>query len=197
MRSDGDFPQEKDRTGVSEDTGAEAAGRIYRDQSLSVREKHRAWKDLVESGPDETVCVRSFVSEKLERISLHELLLSYMAEQKKVEAQFFTDEPDVVYLCGLQSLSTDELVEIREPSLSWEGCVQKIADYRDWEMVPGRYRAVATKFYPKQFVDGFMKEICAEFDELGVLMDVSSQMMMTLPRFRDLSYQMEQLFPGE
>jgi hypothetical protein len=81
--------------------------------------------------------------------------------------------------------------------LSWEGCVQKLADYQDWEMIPGRYRAVATKFYPKRFVDGFMKEISAEFDEIGTLMEISSQMMMTVPRFRDLDYQMEQLFPAK
>ena len=150
------------------ETGAEAAGRIYRDHSLSVQEKHRAWQDLVESGPDETICVRDFVSEKLERISLHKL-------------------------CGLQSLSTNEFIEIREPSLSWEGCVQKLADYQDWEMIPGRYRAVATKFWPKRFVDGFMKEISAEFDEIGTLMDVHSQMMMTLPNYRNVAFKMEQL----
>ena len=137
-----DLLLENDWVGNNEETGAEAAGRIYRDHSLSVREKQLAWQALVKSGPDETVCVRNFVTEKLERISLHELLLSYMAEQKKVELQFFADEPDVVYLCALQNLSTDEYVEIREPSLSWEGCVQKIADYQDWEMIPGRYRAV-------------------------------------------------------
>ena len=184
---------ENDQSDSIVETGAEAAGRIYRDHSLSVREKHRAWQDLVESCPDETICVRDFVSEKLERISLHKLLVTYIADQKYVEAQFFTDEPDVVYLCGLQNLSTDEFVEIREPSLSWEGCVQKLADYQDWEMVPGRYRAVATKYYPKRFVDGFMKEISAEFDEIGTLMDVHSQMMMTLPNYRNVAFKMEQL----
>ena len=184
---------ENDQSDSIVETGAEAAGRIYRDHSLSVREKHRAWQDLVESGPDETIYVRDFVSEKLEQISLHKLLVTYMAEQKYVETQFFTDEPDVVYLCGLQNLSTDEFVEIREPSLSWEGCVQKLADYQDWEMVPGRYRAVATKYYPKRFVDGFMKEISAEFDEIGTLMDVHSQMMMTLPNYRNVAFKMEQL----
>lgn len=188
-----DLLLENDWVGNNEETGAEAAGRIYRDHSLSVREKQLAWQALVKSGPDETVCVRNFVTEKLERISLHELLLSYMAEQKKVELQFFADEPDVVYLCALQNLSTDEFVEIREPSLSWEGCVQKIADYQDWEMIPGRYRAVATKFWPKRFVDGFMKEISAEFDEIGTLMDVHSQMMMTLPNYRNVAFKMEQL----
>ena len=197
MTQQEDLLSENDQSDSIVETGAEAAGRIYRDHSLSVREKHRAWQDLVESGPDETICVRDFVSEKLERISLHELLLAYMVEQKKVEAQFFTDEPDVVYLCGLQSLSTNESIEVREPSLSWEGCVQKLADYQDWEMIPGRYHAVATKFYPKRFVDGFMKEISAEFDETGTLMDVSSQTMMTIPRFRDLDYQMAQLLPAK
>lgn len=197
MTQQEDLKLENDGSRSSRETGAEAAGRIYRDHSLSVREKHRAWQDLVESGPDETICVRDFFSEKLERISLHKLLATYMAEQKKVEAQFFTNERDVVYLCGLQSLSTNESIEIREPSLSWESCVQKIADYQDWEMLPGRFRAVATKFYPKRFVGGFMKEISAEFDETGTLMDVHSQMMMTVPRFRDLDYQMEQLFPAK
>ncbi len=197
MTQQEDLLSENDQSDSIVETGAEAAGRIYRDHSLSVREKHRAWQDLVESCPDETVCVKSFVFEKMERISLHELLLSYMAEQKKVEAQFFTDERDVVYLCGLQSLSTNESIEIREPSLSWESCVHKIADYQDWEMIPGRYRAVATKFWPKRFVGGFMKEISAEFDETGTLMEISSQMMMTVPRFRDLDYQMEQLFPAK
>lgn len=193
MTQQEDLKLENDGSRSSRETGAEAAGRIYRDHSLSVREKHRAWQDLVESGPDETICVRDFVSEKLERISLHKLLVTYMAEQKYVETQFFTDEPDVIYLCGLQNLSTDEFLEIREPSLSWEGCVQKIADYQDWEMIPGRYRAVATKFYPKRFVDGFMKEISAEFDEIGTLMDVHSQMMMTLPNYRNVAFKMEQL----
>ncbi len=193
MTQQEDLLSENDGSGGSKETGAEAAGRIYRDRSLSVREKHRAWQGIVESGPDETVCVKSFVSEKLERVSLHELLLSYMAEQKKAETQFFTDEPDVVYLCGLQNLSTDEFVEIREPSLSWAGCVQKLADYQDWEMIPGRYRAIATKFWPKRFVDGFMKEISAEFDETGTLMDVSSQTMMTFPKFRNAAFKMEQL----
>ena len=193
MTQQEDLKLENDGSRSSRETGAEAAGRIYRDHSLSVREKHRAWQDLVESGPDETICVRDFVSEKLEQISLHKLLVTYMAEQKYVETQFFTDEPDVVYLCGLQNLSTDEFVEIREPSLSWEGCVQKLADYQDWEMIPGRYRAVATKFWPKRFVDGFMKEISAEFDEIGTLMDVHSQMMMTLPNYRNVAFKMEQL----
>lgn len=64
-------------------------------------------------------------------------------------------------------------------------------------MIPGRYRAVATKFWPKRFVDGFMKEIYAEFDESGILMEISSQIMMTIPRFRDLEYQMEQVFSVE
>lgn len=130
-------------------------------------------------------------------ISLHGLLQSYMAEQKSIESQFFTDEPEVVYLCALRCLSTNEYVEVQEPSLSWEGCVQKIADYHDWEMIPGRYRAVVSKFWPKLFVDGFMKEICAEFDEAGTLMDISSHMMMTIPRFRDLDYKMDQLFSAE
>ena len=193
MTQQEDLLSENDQSDSIVETGAEAAGRIYRDHSLSVREKHRAWQDLVESCPDETICVRDFVSEKLEQISLHKLLVTYMAEQKYVETQFFTDEPDVVYLCGLQNLSTDEFVEIREPSLSWEGCVQKLADYQDWEMIPGRYRAVATKFWPKRFVDGFMKEISAEFDEIGTLMDVHSQMMMTLPNYRNVAFKMEQL----
>ena len=197
MTQQEDLKLENDGSRSSRETGAEAAARIYRDHSLSVREKHRAWQDLVESSPDETIYVRDFVSEKLEQISLHKLLATYMAEQKKAEDQFFADEPDVVYLCGLQSLSTNEFIEIREPSLSWEGCVQKIADYQDWEMLPGRFRAVATKFYPKRFVGGFMKEISAEFDETGTRMDVHSQMMMTVPRFRDLDYQMEQLFPAK
>ena len=193
MTQQEDLKLENDGSRSSRETGAEAAGRIYRDHSLSVREKHRAWQDLVESGPDETIYVRDFVSEKLKQISLHKLLAAYMAEQKKAEDHFFADEPDVVYLCGLQSLSTNEFIEIREPSLSWEGCVQKIADYQDWEMIPGRYRAVATKFYPKRFVDGFMKEISAEFDEIGTLMDVHSQMMMTLPNYRNVAFKMEQL----
>ena len=60
-------------------------------------------------------------------------------------------------------------------------------------MIPGRYRAVATKFWPKRFVDGFMKEISAEFDEIGTLMDVHSQMMMTLPNYRNVAFKMEQL----
>ncbi len=59
MTQQEDLLSENDGSGGSEETGAEAAGRIYRDFSLSVREKHRAWKDLVESGPDETVCVRN------------------------------------------------------------------------------------------------------------------------------------------
>ena len=193
MTQQEDLKLENDGSRSGRETGAEAAGRIYRDHSLSVREKHRAWQDLVESGPDETIYVRDFVSEKLEQISLHKLLATYMAEQKKAEDQFFADEPDVVYLCGLQNLSTDEFVEIREPSLSWEGCVQKLADYQDWEMIPGRYRAVATKFWPKRFVDGFMKEISAEFDEIGTLMDVPRHMMMTLPNYRNVAFKMEQL----
>ena len=197
MCFDNHLLQENNCADVRKETGAEAAGRIYRDHSLSVREKHQAWQDMTASCPDETVCVRKYGSENLEQISLHGLLRSYMAEQKSVESQFFADEPDVVYLCGLRSLSTKERIEIREPSLSWEGCVQKIADYQDWEMIPGRYRAVATKFWPKLFADGFMKEIYAEFNESGILMEISSQMMMTIPLFRDLDYEMGQLPSGQ
>ena len=159
MSLDNHLLQENNCAEVKKETCAEAARRIYRDHSLSVREKHHAWQDMIASCHDEAVCVRNYGSENLEQISLHGLLRSYMAEQKSVESRFFTDEPDVVYLCELRCLSTKECIEIREPSLSWEGCVQKIADYQDWEMIPGRYRAVATKFWPKPFADGFFASV--------------------------------------
>ncbi len=174
-------------------SGVDVAAKIYRNNSLSVQEKHHAMQEIIDKMPDENLRLKDYTNEHLTTVSLHALLREYINEQKHLELQFFAVEPEVVYLAEFHQLDTGEYTQICEPSLSWPDCVQKIIEYRDFDMDFRHYRAIVTKYWPRRFLDGFMKEATAEFDETGMLMDVSSRMMMTFPCFRNAVFKMEQL----
>ena len=66
-----------------------------------------------------------------------------------------------------------------------------MVSYYKWRAGP--WRASVTKYYPKVWLNGFMRELTAEFNVLGELLDVTSRMQIPLPKFRDLTWHMEHL----
>lgn len=161
------------------------ARKIYRDDTMPLHEKQRAWQTLLDLLPDETVQVTDPVLHTVEERSLHELLRAYIAEQKRLEAQFFADEPDTVYLAEYLDAETGQWHSAYYPALSWSG----ISEVLDRNGCPTE----VTKFYPKQTENGFMKELTAVFSEKPELMDVKSRMMTTFPTWRDLDCAMEEV----
>ena len=127
--------------------------------------------------PDETVQTTDSFLDTPEERSLHELLRAFVAEQKQMEAQFFADGPDAVYLAEYQDSDKGEWHDSCYPYLSWNDVlVQEL--YYD-------RRSCVTKYYPKQYVNGFMRELTAEFSETGLLMNITCRMLMTRPVYRD------------
>lgn len=154
------------------------ARKIYRDDTMPLHEKQRAWQTLLDLLPDETVQVTDPDLHTTEERSLHALLRAYLAEQRRMEQQFFADEPDTVYLAEYLDSETGQWQSAYYPALSWDGISETLAG--------NGCRAEITKFYPKQSENGFMKELTAVFSETQELMDVTSRMMMTFPTWRDL-----------
>lgn len=168
---------------AAEFSAAALARKIFEDYTLTLREKQRAWLSLVEVMPDETIQTTDSVLDTPEERSLHELLRAFVAEQKQMEAQFFADEPDTVYLAEYQDSDTGEWHEPYYPYLSWDDVLEHVLH----DHYPKSY---VTKYYPKQYVNGSMRELTAEFSETGMLMDISSRKMKTRPVYRDLFWAM-------
>ena len=163
------------------------ARKICRDPDMTLHEKQRRWLELTELLPDERVCLNDIVFELTEETGLHDLLRAFIAEQRQLEEAFFADEPDVVYLAEYQDPETGEWRSWYYPSLSWEGCMASLGG------VVERSRITVTKFFPKQFEGGFMKEITAELNEGGALTDIHTRMGPTFPAWRDLEWQIRAL----
>ena len=161
------------------------ARKIYRDPDMPLHEKQRAWLELANLLPDETVQTTDPVLHTTEERSLHALLRAYIAEQKRMEQQFFADEPDTVYLAKYLDSETGQWQSAYYPALSWDG----ISEVLDRNGCPTE----VTKYYPKQTEGGFMKELTAVFSESGELTDVMSRMMMTFPTWRDLDCAMAEV----
>ena len=174
-------------------SAAEKARIIYHSRHTTLSDKHHALQEIIDTLPDETIQCTDFETKIPFEQSLHQLLRDYMAEQKRLEAAFFAAEPEVVYLVDLSQPVTGENWSGGEPSLSWEACARKLIDYMEWHENTGPWRASVTKYYPKIFLNGFMRELTAELNAFGELLDVSSRMQIPLPQFRDLSWHMELL----
>ena len=159
----------------------------YRDPDMPLHEKQRAWQTLLDLLPDETVQVTDPGLHTKEECSLHELVRAYIAEQKRMEERFFADEPDVVYLAEYQDQKTGKWRSWYYPSLSWEDCISSLGGFAE------HCRITVTKFFPKQFEGGFMKEITAELNESGALTAIYSRMGPSFPAWRDLQWQMDAL----
>ena len=164
------------------------ARKICRDPDMTLHEKQRRWLELTELLPDERVCLNDIVFELTEETGLHDLLRAFIAEQRQLEEAFFADEPDVVYLAEYQDPETGEWRPWYYPALSWEDCVSSM----EAAYVSGCPVEV-TKFFPKQFEGGFMKEITAELNEGGALTDIHTRMGPTFPAWRDLEWQIRAL----
>ncbi len=162
---------------AAEFSAAALARKIFKDRALTLREKQHAWLSLAEVMPDETVQTTDSYLDTPEERSLHELLRAFVAEQKQMEAQFFADEPDAVYLAECQDAETEEWYGTSDPYLSWD-------DVLAHELYYDRQSCV-TKYYPKQYVNGFMRQLTAEFSETGLLMNITCRMLMTRPVYRD------------
>ena len=174
-------------------SAAEKARIIYHSRHAAMADKHRALQEIIDTLPDDTVRCTDFTTKLPFEQSLHQLLKDYMDEQKRLEAAFFATEPEVVYLVDLSQPVTGENWSSCEPSLSWEACARKLSDYMEWHESTGPWRASVTKYYPKMYLNGFMRELTAEFNAFGELLDVTSRMQIPLPKFRDLIWHMEHL----
>ena len=174
-------------------SAAEKARIIFHSRHSTLSDKHHALQEIIATLPDETIQCTDFTTKLPFEQSLHQILKDYIVEQKKLEAAFFASEPEVVYLVDLSHSVTGEYWSSGEPSLSWEACARKLTDYFEWHESTGPWRADVTKYYPKVYLNGFMRELTAEFNALGELMDVTSRMQIPLPKFRDLSWHMERL----
>ena len=166
---------------------------LLKNENLPLRNKQNALLAIAESANDETVLVTDYPVNLQEEVKLKKLVSDFVSEQRHLEETFFSDEPDTVYLAEFQQLTTGQITSVREPSLRWKACVQLLSDHRDWEIVCGPHRVFVTKYYPHLVVNGFMKELTAELNENGELLDIGSQMMMTVPRYRDLLCKMESI----
>lgn len=163
------------------------AAKIRRNPSMTLHEKQRAWLELTSVLPDERVRAEDLDLGTTEEIGLCDLLRAYVAEQKGLEEAFFADEPDVVYLAEYQDQETGEWRLWYYPSLSWEDCTSSLRG------VAEHCRITVTKFFPKQFEGGFMREITAELNESGALTNIGTRMGPTFPHWRDLQWQMDAL----
>lgn len=174
-------------------SAAEKARIIYHSRNATLADKHRALQEIIDTLPDETIQCTDFTTKLPYGQSLHQLLHDYMVEQKRLEDVFFATEPEVVYMVDLSNPVTGDCWNGGEPSLSWEACARKLSDYMEWHENTGPWRASVTKYYPKIYLNGFMRELTAEFNTFGELLDVTSRMQIPLPKFRDLSWNMELL----
>ena len=174
-------------------TVAQQARIIYRSRNTGLTDKHHALQEIIDTLPDETVQCTNYETKLPFEQSLHQLLKDYIAEQKKLEDDFFTTEPEVVYLVDLSQPVTGEFWSGGEPSLSWEACARKLTDYLEWFENTGPWRAAVTKYYPKVYLNGFMREITAEFNAFGELLDITSRMQIPLPKLREITWHLEQL----
>ena len=174
-------------------TAKDAVINLFRNTNCPLRDKHEALLSIIRQTKDERVCVTRYSATRPEEISLHSLVMEYISEQRSLEVAFFADEPETVYLAEYQQVDTGEYTCIREPSLTWKACAHLLKEYLDLEITVGPHRIIVTKFYPKQSVNGFMKEMTVELNENGELMEIGSYMMMTIPHYRDLFCKMESL----
>ena len=163
------------------------ARKIAADPSMTLHEKQRAWLELANVLPDERVSADDIDLGTTEETGLCDLLRSYVAELNRLEEAFFADEPDVVYLAEYQDPETGEWRSWYYPALSWKDCISSLGGFAE------HCRITVTKFFPKQFEGGFMKEITAELNESGTLTAIYTRMGPTFPAWRDLQWQMEAL----
>ena len=186
------FAEERRKVGRTL-SAAELARRIYSDRRMKHQEKKKIWRWIIGMIPDEKVQVKGFEAELPEELSLHRLLRDYIAEVEQLESEFYRDEPDVVYLPAVNGEITGEWFSDADPSFSRKSCMQELNVLFSCFKQTGRLRGYVTKYFPKHYVDDFMKQITAEFSETGELLEIGSNMMMTIPRFRDLFCKMESL----
>lgn len=172
---------------------AQMARIILCSKNATLKEKHAAWQEILDTVPDEAVQVTDFFTERPKTLNLHQLLREYMDEQRRLEAEFFADEPNVVYVIDLFNRVTGDRWHNDEPFLSWETCAKEVESCLRCFEDEGPWCTEVTKYYPKVFVDSFMRELTAEFNEQGELLEMGARTMMVIPKFRDLYVDMMSL----
>ena len=172
---------------MCEFSAGKLARKIYADPAMTLHEKQHAWLELANVLPDERVRADDIDLGTTEEIGLCDLLRAYVAEQRQLEEAFFADEPDVVYLAESEDPETGEWKSCYYPALSWSACT---------EFLQGAFacrRVEVTKYFPKQFEGGLMKEITAKFNESGALTAIGTRMGPAFPAWRDLQWQIDTL----
>ena len=164
-------------------TPGQKAHVIKRSIWTTLAEKHHAWQGIIDTLTDEMIEIKDFITGLPKTRNLHQALQDYMSEQKNLEADFFRTEPDVVYMIDLSVCDTGESLPQPEPCLSWDACAKEIMSSINCFRDKGRLHTEVTKYYPKVYVNSFIKQITAEFNEVGGLMDIYSRMLMTVPSF--------------
>lgn len=77
-------------------TSLEAAWLIYQCRSATIKEKHAAWQELIQTMPDYEVAERPYATP---HDSLHQFLREYIRIEDEILDWFFREEQDAIYYC--------------------------------------------------------------------------------------------------
>ena len=77
-------------------TSLEAAWLIYQCRCATIKEKHEAWQELIQTMPDCAVAERPHTAL---HESLHQFLKEYIRTENEILDWFFRDEKDAIYNC--------------------------------------------------------------------------------------------------
>ena len=77
-------------------TSLEAAWLIYQCRCATIKEKHEAWQELIQTMPDCAVAERPHTAH---HESLHQFLKEYIRTEDEILDWFFRDEKDAIYNC--------------------------------------------------------------------------------------------------
>ena len=77
-------------------TSLEAAWLIYQCRCATIKEKHEAWQELIQTMPDCAVAERPHTAR---HESLHQFLKEYIRTEDEILDWFFRDEKDAIYNC--------------------------------------------------------------------------------------------------
>lgn len=77
-------------------TSLEAAWLIYQCRCATIKEKHEAWQELIQTMPDCAVAERPHTAR---HESLHQFLKEYIRTENEILDWFFRDEKDAIYNC--------------------------------------------------------------------------------------------------
>lgn len=107
----------------------EAAWLIYQCKTISLKEKHDAWKQLIQEMPDCKVEKRPNCEP---RESLHELIMEYISIIEKQHELFEKQEVDAVYQYRAYYTGDHEWEEYKDIYATPEECWKEIDEYREY-----------------------------------------------------------------